>query len=55
VSNEDAPVIFPGQIFVSQDGNGNAVLLETLIPAGKKKPAIPEQICLSMPIPEEKS
>jgi hypothetical protein len=53
--DEDAPVIFPGQIFVSQDESGNAVLLETLIPAGKKKPAIPDQISLSMPILEEKS
>ena len=51
----DEPVIFPGQIFVDADESGNAVLLETLIPSGKKKPAIPEQISLSMPIFEEKA
>ena len=51
----EEPVIFPGQIFVDADESGNTILLETLIPSGKKKPAIPEQISLSMPLFEEKS
>jgi hypothetical protein len=53
--DEDAPVIFQGQMFAHFNESGDTIVQETLIPAGKKKPAIPEQICLSMPIPEEKS
>lgn len=54
MTEDESPVIFPGQLFAVTDGSGNITLQETLIPSGKKKPAIPEQICLSMPIPEEK-
>lgn len=47
---DEAPVIFPGQLFAVTDDSGNTTLQETLIPSGKKKPAIPEQISLSIPV-----
>jgi len=48
----DPPVIHPGQLFAVTDDAGNTTLQETLIPSGKKKPAVAEQICLSLPVEE---
>ena len=52
MTEDEAPVIFPGQIFAVIAPDGTTALQETLVPSGKKRPPVPDQICLSLPIEE---